>query len=126
VKPITFISSRRILFQVFLFVFFSTLVNSKANPKLISDGPKEAEGFRVQIFAAQIKAEAVRIKSMAEEKFKDMNINIYVEEYYDSPYPYKVRIGDCKTLQEAMELRTFAKRSGYNDAWIVRSKIVAY
>ena len=78
----------------------------------------EVVGYRVQICAVSDEQQAREIQREAILNFIDENI--YLK--YDPPY-YKVRIGDCMTKQEAEQLQKLAISRGFNDAWMVRTKI---
>jgi len=76
-------------------------------------------GYRVQLFASNTNDGANQVASEARFKFTDQ---VYVE--YDAPY-YKVRVGDFINRSDAEILREKAKNSGYPDAWIVQTEVVA-
>jgi len=78
------------------------------------------DGYRVQLFATKDIESATIAKKEAEFAFSEDSVNVYIE--FDSPY-YKLRIGDCKTREEAERLREIARNKGYPSAWIVRSKV---
>ncbi len=80
--------------------------------------PEASQGFRVQICALSDEERAKEIQREAILKF--INEEVYL--IYDSPY-YKVRVGDCLTRQEADELQQLAIEKGFDDAWVVRTKI---
>lgn len=75
------------------------------------------QGYRVQICAVSDKEAARDIQREAILKFND---NIYL--IYDSPY-YKVRIGDCTSRFEADKLQQLAIEKGFDDAWVVKTKV---
>lgn len=75
-------------------------------------------GFRVQICAVSNEDRAKEIQRDAILKF--INEEIYL--IYDSPY-YKVRIGNCLTRHDADRLQQLAVEKGFEDAWVVRTKI---
>lgn len=77
-------------------------------------------GFRVQLLATKDIETATLAKKEAEFTFAKDSLGIYIE--FDSPY-YKLRIGDCKTREEAERLRDIARTKGYPQAWIVRTKV---
>jgi hypothetical protein len=78
----------------------------------------ETSGFRVQICAVSDEGRARQIQREAILKF--MNEEVYL--IYDSPY-YKVRVGNCMTRFEADKLQQLAVEKGFDDAWVVRTKI---
>ncbi|MDZ7332057.1 MAG: SPOR domain-containing protein [candidate division KSB1 bacterium] len=75
-------------------------------------------GYRVQICALSDEERAKEIYRSALLKFP--NEEVYL--IYDSPY-YKVRVGNCPTRQEADRLQQLAVEKGFDDAWVVRTKI---
>ena len=81
------------------------------------DIDKNIDGYRVQICAIADKEAARDIQREAILKF---NEDIYLT--YDSPY-YKVRIGDCTTRFEADKLQRLAVEKGFDDAWVVKTKV---
>lgn len=76
-------------------------------------------GFRVQICALSDEGRAKEIQREALLKF--INEEVYL--IYDSPY-YKVRIGNCPTRYDADRLQQLAVEKGFDDAWVVRTKII--
>ena len=44
-------------------------------------------------------------------------------ETFEAPL-YKIRVGDCKTRQDADNVRDLAKKYGYAEAFLVKSKII--
>lgn len=79
---------------------------------------QEVWGYRIQIHSAMQEDEAQQKAADAVAKLED---DVFVG--FDSPY-YKVRVGNCKTADEAEELLMKIKRAGYPDAWMVRSRII--
>ncbi len=77
-------------------------------------------GFRVQLMATKDMQTAELIKREAMEKFAPDSMNVYVE--FDSPY-YKIRVCDCKTREEAEQVKRLAIERGYRQAWIVRTRV---
>ncbi len=81
---------------------------------------RTAPGFRVQIFAF---AE----KSRAELAFNDarlrLNVPVYMDEIPGDPAPYKIRVGNFQTRDEAEKYRDFLRQNGYPDAFIVQCEI---
>ncbi len=89
-------------------------------PAKVGEENQLVEGYRVQLLATKDIESATIAKKEAEFAFAEDSVNVYIE--FDSPY-YKLRIGDCKTREEAERLREIARRKGYPSAWIVRSKV---
>ena len=81
--------------------------------------PEMIPGFRVQLLATGDELQAREAKRDAIFKFQ---VGVYL--VFEAPM-YKLRIGDCRTRKEAEALRGQAVRSGFRDAWIVPSKIMA-
>jgi len=77
-------------------------------------------GYRVQVCATPDEATARAYYHDALMKFLDQGVYLR----FDSPY-YKVRIGDCKSRFEAEELQKRVQKSGFPDAWVVRTKVYA-
>ena len=87
---------------------------------------EDINGYRVQVFSSNIqqtgKSEAFRIKALVEEKFPKKG----VYESYSSPF-WKVRVGDCRTREEAQELLTELTKnfpSMRHEIYIVPDKII--
>lgn len=78
------------------------------------------DGFRVQLFATKDNQAATLEKQEAEFVFSPDGVGVYIE--FDSPM-YKLRIGDCRTREEAEELRELARQKGYPTSWIVKTKV---
>jgi len=77
----------------------------------------EVPGYRVQIFAGENRTDALRVEEKARRRFD-------VEVYLDFFAPlYKVRIGDCRTMEEADVILKEAKRKGYGDAFRIPTKV---
>jgi len=85
---------------------------------LDSQKPELVAGYRVQICAVSDEARAKQVQRDAILKF--INEEVYL--IYDSPY-YKVRVGNCLTRYEADKLQQLAVEKGFDDAWVVRTKI---
>jgi len=79
------------------------------------------DGFRVQLYAANSKEHVLKEKTLAEQTFIDDKVNFYIEHENSM---FKLRIGDCKTQREAIELRQIAQKRGYTSAWIVKTKVL--
>jgi cell division septation protein DedD len=80
---------------------------------------KTVGGFRVQVFASQSQdvAEAARRTAQAR-----LGIPAYIE-LADSLY--KVRVGDCRTREEAEVVLKTCRSVFYKDAWIVETQVKA-
>jgi len=75
-------------------------------------------GYRVQVFSSLQQDESEQAAQKVREKIDE---KVYVE--FDPPY-YKVRVGNCKSSDEAEELLNKLKRLGYPEAWIVRARVI--
>ncbi len=75
------------------------------------------QGFRVQLLATTDENQARDAKKKAIFKFQS---GVYL--VFEAPH-YKLRIGDCASRREAEELKKEASRNGFQDAWIVPSKV---
>jgi hypothetical protein len=76
------------------------------------------DGFRVQVSAVSYEDNADRIADEVRDRLT--GYGVYVEYVNDL---YKVRVGDCSTRGEAESLRSKLVNLGYDDAWIVKSKV---
>ncbi len=86
----------------------------------LSEGLQETDGFRVQLLATRNLETATIEQERAENQFKRMGHKIYL--IFETPF-YKLRVGDLLTRKQAEELREKAKQYGYDQAFIVRSKV---
>jgi len=75
-------------------------------------------GYRVQICAVSDEEKARQIQRDAILKFVTEEVYLI----YDTPY-YKVRVGNCVTRLEADQLQQLATQNGFDDAWVVRTKV---
>jgi hypothetical protein len=82
---------------------------------------KEINGFRIQILATNDISKASLFELEAAERFKFEGHKTYL--LFEAPL-YKIRVGDCKTRQEADKLRDLAKKYGYREAFLVKTKII--
>lgn len=96
------------------------LPETPAAPPPEAQANREVDGFRVQLFASKDIERTTLEKSEAEFVFAREGVAVYIE--FDSPM-YKVRIGDCRSREEAEQLREIARRNGYPSAWIVKTKV---
>lgn len=81
---------------------------------------READGFRVQIFATRDIEAATLTQQKAIEQFGGMNYKTYL--IFEAPF-YKVRIGDAVERAEADKIRDAAKELGFDQAFTVRSRV---
>ena len=74
-------------------------------------------GYRVQVFATGGRENAENFEMKIEMQ---LGVPAYIE-YVDGIY--KVRVGDCRSRQQAESLRQRCRSAGYADAWIVATEI---
>jgi hypothetical protein len=91
---------------------------NKSNDKVVMH---EIEGYRVQILATSSIEAATLQQQKAIDKFADHEYKIYL--IYEAPL-YRLRMGDATNRREAEVIRDLAKERGYDEAFIVRSKVV--
>jgi len=77
------------------------------------------QGYRVQLAAT---TDENRARDLKKEAMLKLKAKIYL--IFESPN-YKVRVGDCRTFDEARLLKQDVITSGFPDAWIVKSNVVA-
>ncbi len=82
----------------------------------------EVEGYRVQILATQGIEAASLQQQKAIDRFSDHGYKVYL--IYEAPL-YRLRIGDATNRKDAEFIRDLAKERGYDEAFIVRSKVMA-
>lgn len=82
----------------------------------------EVEGYRVQILATQGIEAATLQQQKAIDRFSDHGYKVYL--IYEAPL-YRLRIGDATNRKDAEFIRDLAKERGYDEAFIVRSKVMA-
>jgi hypothetical protein len=75
------------------------------------------QGFRVQLLATRDEIQANEVKKSAIFSFEE---GVYL--VFEAPY-FRLRIGDCRTRNEAEVLRDEAVEKGFDDAWIVPAKV---
>lgn len=96
--------------------------NSKTSPTTTSKHPIERvekmPGFRVQIYSTPDVDMASRNKESIQTAMDSLKVYLL----YDAPY-YKIRIGDCTTREEAIELRDNLREMGFTEAWVVPDQI---
>jgi cell division septation protein DedD len=79
---------------------------------------RHESGYRVQLYATR---EAEKAKAFADSARRSFTEKIYVE--YLDPY-YKVRVGDCRTREEARLLLDRAEAAGFDQAWITSTLVI--
>jgi hypothetical protein len=85
-----------------------------------ADGIEETvQGYRVQLAAT---TDENRARDLKKEAMLKLKAKIYL--IFESPN-YKVRVGDCRTFDEAKLLKQEVTGSGFPEAWIVKSNVVA-
>lgn len=88
-----------------------------ALPPEIADSMMVGPGYRVQVFATGTQATADIHLHEAETR---LGVPAYVE-LVDGMY--KVRVGDCRSREEAEQLLGHCRGAGYTDAWIVSTDV---
>jgi hypothetical protein len=86
---------------------------------------KEIVGYRVQIYSGNTQRTAKSEAFQVEEEFQQLLPNVPVYVSFHSPF-WKVRAGNCRTMEEAHELRNQigeAYPQLKKDLYIVRDKI---
>ena len=81
---------------------------------------QELDGFRVQIFAGRSVETATMTKSKAINDFAPYKQKVYF--IFEAPF-YKIRIGDFTERSKAEKARELARKLGYKEAFVVRSKV---
>jgi hypothetical protein len=94
--------------------------NNSALPVKNENIRRQMSGFRVQILATSNIETASLTEQEASDRFDKLGQKTYL--LFEAPL-YKIRLGDCKTRQEAEQLREQALNFGYSGAFIVKTKI---
>jgi hypothetical protein len=84
----------------------------------IGDSIATGPGYRVQVFATGSLEAA---KSFEAEVETRLGVAAYLQRIDGM---YKVRVGDCRSRQQAEELLQRCRTGGYRDAWIVSSEVM--
>jgi hypothetical protein len=99
------------------FSSFRASVDTTVDTTMAREGPKQVNGFRVQIFAG---ADEQTARLVEEEARFEFDTSVYLA--YDPPN-YKVRLGDFAERSDAEKIRREAYRKGYRDAWVVPDQV---
>ncbi len=99
---------------------YSSGVPMSSTSKVSTDEMQETDGFRVQLFATRSIETATVGQQKAEQLFGAQHQKIYL--IFETPF-YKLRVGDLLSRKAAEQLRDTAKTYGYDQAFIVRSKV---
>ena len=83
---------------------------------------REVDGYRVQLLATRSIEAATMVRQKAQEQFASFNHTVYWS--FEAPF-YKIRIGDVLKRTDALSIRDLAKGMGYDQAFPVRSKVIA-
>ncbi|HHE55048.1 MAG TPA: SPOR domain-containing protein [Caldithrix abyssi] len=97
--------------------------NREQNTESIPDSLiiyQEADGFRVQIFAGRNVETATMTKTKALADFEPYKQKVYF--IFEAPF-YKIRIGDFTDRNKAEKARELARKLGYREAFVVKSKV---
>ena len=90
----------------------------KQDPSKLEKEFIETSGYRIQLISTQNLAEAISVKARADST---CSVPVYVD---FEPPNYKVRIGNYITNEEAMIMQNGMQGQGFDNAWVVPSKIV--
>jgi len=96
-------------------------INQKIYPPYIPDPIqkfKEAEGFRVQVFAG---SDSSKIKSVRQEIATLTDDSVH---YFDEKGLYKIQVGDYLYRYLADNMKTKMRQNGYPGAWVVQRTIL--
>lgn len=80
----------------------------------------EISGYRVQVFATARESVARRFAERMRAEYAGEGQRVYV---FKDGSLYKVRIGDCRTREDALRLRERVLAHGQNDAFVIRTRI---
>jgi hypothetical protein len=83
----------------------------------LGDSVVTGPGFRVQVFATGSRESAESFEMDVETR---LGVATYLERIDGI---YKVRVGDCRSRQQAEDLRQRCRDAGYKDAWIVTTQV---
>ncbi len=111
IEPSSSLDSIKILTDTTL--FSKILKSGESNP----DKKETVQGWRVQIIASENVARANEVYNQAIFKFSE---KVYIE--FEAPYN-RVRVGNCRTRTEAVQLLEVVQQNGFQDAWIIRTRI---
>lgn len=85
-----------------------------------TDSAEESiQGYRIQLAAT---TDENRARDLKKEAMLKLKAKIYL--VFETPN-YKVRVGDCRTFDEAKQLKQEVVESGFPEAWIVKTNVVA-
>ncbi|MDI6851451.1 MAG: SPOR domain-containing protein [bacterium] len=102
-------------------VVVDTAIKVTPGPIVTQKPVKLAQGWRVQIFA-------FADRSKAELAYQDAKLRLNVPVYLEyipgiDNVPYKIRVGNFLTREEAERFRDFLRENGYPDAFLVETQI---
>ncbi len=86
-------------------------------PEVVTPKFKEAEGYRVQIFASIDSLKAAQILRQVKSMVKDSSYLVHEKNLF------KIQIGDFLYRQPADSLKEFLKQAGFTGAWTVQRSI---
>jgi hypothetical protein len=90
-------------------------------PVIIPEQPprfREAEGFRVQVFAGADSLRALSVRNEVSGQVKDS------VHYFSDKGLYKVQVGDYLYRYLADNMKTDMRQSGFTGAWVVQRNII--
>lgn len=88
-------------------------------PADVNAAERREAGVVPSRFVVQVLAATSQQQVKLEKRNVAAKIKLPLSISYDAPY-YKLYIGDCRDRAEAENVLAQVKKSGYNDAWIVR------
>lgn len=94
-------------------------VVARPGPRPEADPATQTEGYRVQIAAVLDRARAEAFRAEVERQFEAPVCIAYDED----TRLYRIQVGNAHTPAEATALRAEAKRTGYREAFVVRTLI---
>lgn len=74
--------------------------------------------YRVQVYASKVRSQTEAFADSVRTKLGSEKLHIE----YQAPY-YKIRLGDCKSFDEAEELLVKIEKNGFKEVWIVKTRI---
>ena len=74
--------------------------------------------YRVQVYASKNRSQAEAFADSIETVFTREKVHTE----YQAPY-YRVRVGDCKSFDEAEELLNRVEKTGFKEAWVVKARV---
>lgn len=95
----------------------TAIIKTKLFPPPPLQKAKQADGFRIQVFAGVDSINAASTKYNLEQQLAD---TVYL---YSTDGLYKVQVGDFIKRQDADQIKTMLKNNGYSGAWVVNTMV---